>query len=91
MNAGIVLRELLQSWRASLRRPGFVLLAGLTLALGIGLCTATFVLLDGVVLKSLPYPASKQLVVAGPVDATAPWIELPARRVAALRGLQVLQ
>ena len=91
MNPGVLLRELWQSWRASLRRPGFVLLAGLTLALGIGLCTATFVLLDGVVLKSLPYPASKQLVVAGPVDATAPWIELPARRVAALRGLQVVQ
>ncbi|MHB8311381.1 ABC transporter permease [Metallibacterium sp.] len=39
MNAGVLLRELWQSWRASLRRPGFVLLAGLTLALGIGFAT----------------------------------------------------
>ena len=38
MNAGIVLRELWQSWRASLRRPGFVLLTGLALALGVALC-----------------------------------------------------
>ena len=36
MNPGVLLRELWQSWRASLRKPGFVLLAGLTLALGVG-------------------------------------------------------
>ena len=29
MNPGVLLAELWQSWRASLRRPGFVLLAGL--------------------------------------------------------------
>ena len=39
MNPGVLLRELWQSWRASLRRPGFVLLAGLTLALGVGFAT----------------------------------------------------
>ena len=36
MNFGVIAHELWQSWRASLRRPGFVLLAGLTLALGVG-------------------------------------------------------
>ncbi|MHB1284926.1 MAG: permease, partial [Metallibacterium scheffleri] len=38
MKAGVLLRELWQSWRASLRRPGFVLLTGLALALGVALC-----------------------------------------------------
>ena len=36
MSPGVLLSEAWQSWRASLRRPGFVLLAGLTLALGVG-------------------------------------------------------
>lgn len=40
MSPGILLRELWQVWRTSLRRPGFVLLAGLTLALGVGFSTA---------------------------------------------------
>ena len=40
MNLSVLLRELWQSWRASLRRPGFVLLAGLTLALGVGFAAA---------------------------------------------------
>ncbi|WP_297925677.1 hypothetical protein, partial [Metallibacterium sp.] len=38
MNHGVLLRELWQSWRASLRRPGFVLLTGLALALGVAVC-----------------------------------------------------
>ena len=91
MNFNVIAHELWQSWRASLRRPGFVLLAGFTLALGIGLCTAMFALLNGVVLKPLPYPAPQQLVVAGPIDGAGHFAELPARRFAALRGLQNVQ
>ncbi|WP_297902232.1 ADOP family duplicated permease [Metallibacterium sp.] len=66
MNHGVLLRELLQSWRASLRRPGFVLLAGLTLALGVGASVAGFALLYSVMLKPLPYPDPSRLVQIGP-------------------------
>jgi predicted permease len=45
------------------RTPGFTLAATLALALGIGATTAVFTLLDRVVLRPLPYPASDRLVM----------------------------
>ncbi|WP_298192771.1 ABC transporter permease [Metallibacterium sp.] len=91
MNAGIVLRELLQSWRASLRKPGFVLLAGLTLALGLGLSVAMFALVNTLVLAPLPYPQARQLVVIGPADGAGHFSELPARWYPMLRDVPALQ
>ncbi|MHB1283877.1 MAG: ABC transporter permease [Metallibacterium scheffleri] len=61
MNAGVLLRELWQSWRASLRRPGFVLLAGLTLALGVGFATPLLAVV--LALRApLPLPQSDRVV-----------------------------
>jgi predicted permease len=42
--------------------PGVALVPGLTLALGIGATTAIFSVVNGVVLRSLPYPDSENLV-----------------------------
>lgn len=44
------------------RAPGFTAVAVLTLALGIGANTAVFSVVDGVILRSLPFPEAGRLV-----------------------------
>ena len=44
------------------RAPGFTAIALVTLALGIGANTAIFSVLNGVLIKALPYPRSQELV-----------------------------
>src|SRR5215217_1765370 len=48
--------------RSLVKRPGFTALAIITLALGIGASTAIFSVVDGVLLRSLPYPNADQIV-----------------------------
>ena len=48
--------------RGLVRYPGFTLIAGTTLALGIGANTAVFTLVDGVLLQPLPFDEADQLV-----------------------------
>ena len=64
--ATIWLAEIWQAWRASLRRPGFLLLASVVLALGIAASAAIFVLVDHVLLRPLPYAAPERLIALGP-------------------------
>jgi putative ABC transport system permease protein len=56
------LHDLRFSLRQLVKRPGFAAAAIITLALGIGANTAVFSVLNGYLLKPLPYPKSDQLV-----------------------------
>jgi predicted permease len=63
---GIMLNHLLSDLRYGLRvlaaKPGFTLAAVLTLALGIGANTAVFSVIDGLLLRPMPYEDDSRLV-----------------------------
>ena len=56
------LRDLRQGLRTLLSNPGFSLVIILTMALSIGANTAIFSVIDGVLLRPLPYPQPDRLV-----------------------------
>ncbi len=61
--ARAVAQDFGHGFRSLRRAPGFVALAALTLALGIGATTAIFSVVNGVLVQSLPYRDADRLVV----------------------------
>ena len=70
------------AFRQIVRNPGFTIVTALTLALGIGSTTAIFSVVDGVLLRPLPFPEPDELTVVwadwsrqgGPVNE---WVNYP--------------
>ena len=63
-----LLHEIRLAVRSLVKRPGFALVAILTLALGIGASTAIFSVLDAVLLRPLPYPNQERIVELRELD-----------------------
>jgi putative ABC transport system permease protein len=57
-----IITEIRFALRHLARSPSFSILVILTLALGIGACTAIFSVVSGVLLSDLPYPESDRLI-----------------------------
>lgn len=65
IKADLITDDALQSWRALFRRPGYLALVSLTLALGIATTTMVTALLDQTVFRELPFPNADKLVTLG--------------------------
>src|SRR5438046_8874194 len=59
----MIIRDLSYSLRRLRNSPGFALTAVLTLALGMGVTTAVYSVIQAVLLNSLPFPHPEQLYV----------------------------
>jgi putative ABC transport system permease protein len=75
-----LLQDLRYAVRTLVERPGFTLVAALTIALGVGGTTAMFGIVDAVLLRSLPYADPDRLAMVwtrtpGVPQAAASWPE----------------
>ncbi|NKB86671.1 MAG: FtsX-like permease family protein [Acidobacteria bacterium] len=71
------MRDILWGLRALQQRPSMALAVILTLTIGIGATTAMFSLMDAVLFRELPYPASDRLVAVQQRDTRTEQVAAP--------------
>jgi len=76
--------------RGLLRRPAFLILSSLTIALGVGACSLTFSLIEAFVLTPPPYSDPARLAVIGPASPTGLTTASP-QQYQAIVGLREFQ
>jgi putative ABC transport system permease protein len=74
-------QNLLVAFRQLRKSPGFALTVVLTLALGMGATTAIFSLVEGVLLRPLPFKDADRLVLLGDHLGGGPGISVTAREI----------
>ena len=74
-------QDLRFAFRQLLRAPGFALTVILTLALGIGATTAIFSLVEGILLRPLPFSDPDRLVLVGDHLRSGPSTPVTAREI----------
>src|SRR5437899_12219595 len=76
-----LIQNLQFTFRHLRRTPAFTLTVVLTLALGIGATTAIFSLVEGVLLRPLPFQDADRLVLLGAHLGGRPGISVTAREI----------
>src|SRR5262245_11537941 len=65
----MIWRDLKYALRILWQRPAYTIVAVLSLALGVGACTAIFSVVDAVLWRSLPFPRAERIISVSEVDA----------------------
>ncbi|MGD0442431.1 MAG: ABC transporter permease [Edaphobacter sp.] len=82
-----IFRDVRYALRQLWRSPGFTLTAVITLAFGIGVTSAIFSIVEGVLLRPLPFPEPDRLITLGDrlegieISAEFPYVTAPGARI----------